>query len=88
MASLNDKNEQKTHRINNAGKECYHMRILIMDDTYWIYPILAIHAIAGTGAGIITTLLLQPLDLVKIRFQGDFLFLLTLCNTEKYFYDI
>jgi hypothetical protein len=28
------------------------------------------HALAGIGAGAIATLILHPLDLIKIRFQG------------------
>ena len=28
------------------------------------------HALAGIGAGAIATLILHPLDLIKVRFQG------------------
>ena len=36
------------------------------------------HLIAGVTGGVTSTLILHPLDLIKIRFAGDFHYLITL----------
>lgn len=40
------------------------------------------HLVAGISGGVVSTLVLHPLDLVKIRLAGNFLFL-----TFKQFYN-
>ena len=37
----------------------------------WLKNVRIEHLIAGTAGGVSATLVLHPLDLIKIRFQGE-----------------
>ena len=48
------------------GRRLGNMRM----NSEWIKHLRIEHLIAGTAGGVSATLVLHPLDLIKIRFQG------------------
>ena len=43
----------------------------------WLKNVKFEHLLAGTTGGVASTLVLHPLDLIKIRFQGLFFYLIS-----------
>ena len=52
----------------------------------WLKNVKFEHLLAGTTGGVASTLVLHPLDLIKIRFQGLFFYLISFTQNNPFRY--